>query len=192
MLNWLKALLAVLAVRRPKPAPPAATPIATPIRPAPTPPRTVSKIAIAAGSAIAIAVAFVAPFEGYSGKVYRDEVGVKTICYGQTAADGADFSKIYTKAECEEMLGRDLKKYQAELRPCVPKEQPPHREAALISFAYNLGPHALCGPVGRYINAGNITAGCNAMLAYNHAGGRVLPGLTRRRQAERAMCLRND
>jgi lysozyme len=146
----------------------------------------------AAAAAIVIAIPFVAAFEGYSGKVYRDEVGVKTICYGQTAADGADFSKVYTKAECEQMLGVDLAKYQAQVRKCIPKVQPPHREAALVSFAYNLGPHALCGAVGRDINAGNITAGCNAMLAYDHAGGRRLAGLTRRRVAERALCLRSD
>jgi lysozyme len=91
-----------------------------------------------------------------------------------------------------DLLERDLPKYQAQVRRCIPKEQPPHREAALVSFAYNLGPGAVCGPVGRFINAGNIIAGCNAMLAYDHAGGRVLAGLTRRRQAERAMCLRND
>jgi lysozyme len=150
----------------------------------------------AAGSiaaALAIAIPFVAAFEGYYPRVYRDPVGVKTICYGQTAADGANFSKVYTKAECEAMLGKDLARYDAMVRKCIPKVQPPHREAALISFVYNLGQGALChSAVARHINAGNITAGCNAMLAYNHAGGRVLSGLTRRRQAERALCLRGD
>jgi lysozyme len=51
----------------------------------------------------------------------------------------------------------------------------------------------LCrGNVARYLNAGNVRAGCNAILAYDHAGGRVLPGLTRRRAAEKALCLRSD
>ena len=148
--------------------------------------------AATAAAAIAIAVTFVAPFEGYSGKVYRDSVGVKTICYGQTAADNADFSKIYTKAECEQMLGTDLKKYDVMVHSCIKVPLPPHREAALVSFVYNLGQGALChSDVARGINAGNVVAGCDAMLAYNHAGGRVLAGLTRRREAERALCLRN-
>ena len=168
-----------------------------------TPPATVAKPAAkVAGAAVvagaitwlAIATPFVAGFEGYSGKPYRDSVGVLTICYGATAADHVDFSKVYTKAECEQMLGKDLQKYEAQIRPCIPgiDKQPPHRLAALVSFSYNLGPRSLCGPVGRNINAGNVTAACNAMLAYNHAGGRVLEGLTRRRQAERALCLRAD
>lgn len=157
--------------------------------------KTVAAGAVAGGLAwVAIAVGFVAPQEGYSGKPYRDSVGVLTICYGATAADHVDFSKTYTKAECEQMLGKDLQKYEAQIRPCIPKIDtfPPHRLAALVSFAYNLGPHSLCGPVGRNLNVGNIAAGCNAMRAYNHAGGRVLAGLTRRREAERALCLRND
>lgn len=152
--------------------------------------------AVAAVTALSIAASFIAPFEGYFPKAYYDPVGVKTICYGITAgdlkADGASFSGVYTKEQCLQFLEKDLVRYQAEVRKCVPRVQPPHREAALISFAYNLGGGALCGPVGRNINAGNITAGCDAMLMYNHAGGRVLTGLSRRRAAERTMCLMSD
>lgn len=145
------------------------------------------------GAWLAIAITVVAGFEGYYGHVYRDAVGVKTICYGQTAADGADFSKVYTKAECEQMLGKDLQRYDAMVHSCIKVALPPHREAALVSFVYNLGQGALChGAVARDLNAGNVAGGCNAMLAYDHAGGRRLAGLTRRRQAERAMCLRSD
>ncbi len=142
---------------------------------------------------LTIAVTLVAGFEGYSGHVYRDPVGVKTICYGQTADDGANFSKVYTKAECEQMLGTDLTKYDTMVHSCIKVALPPHREAALVSFVYNVGQHALCsGAVARNINNGNIQAGCKAMLGYNHAGGRTLAGLTRRRQVEEQLCLRND
>ena len=84
------------------------------------------KVAGAAATAgavtwLAIATPFVGGFEGYSGKPYRDSVGVLTICYGATAADHVDFSKTYTKAECEQMLGTDLQKYEAQIRPCIPK-----------------------------------------------------------------------
>jgi lysozyme len=171
--------------RRPQPSKPG-----VPVR---STTRTPTKAAAATAAAIALAIPFVAAFEGYFPRVYRDPVGVKTICYGQTAADGADFSKVYTKQECLDMLGKDLARYDAMVRKCIPQVQPPHREAALISFVYNLGQGNLChSAVARNINAGNIVAGCNAMLAYNHAGGRVLSGLTRRRQAERALCLRSD
>lgn len=140
-----------------------------------------------------IAVGLVAGFEGYYGYAYKDPVGVETICYGQTSADGADFSKVYTEAECKQMLGTDLQKYDKMVHSCIRVELPPHREAALVSFVYNLGQGALCrGAVARNLNAGNVAAGCRAMLAYDHARGRVLPGLTRRRQAEMKLCLEND
>ena len=142
---------------------------------------------------LTIATVLVAAFEGYSGHVYRDAVGVETICYGQTADDGANFSKVYTKAECLQMLGQDLQTYDSMVHSCIKVPLPPHREAALVSFVYNLGQHALCsGAVARNLNNGNIQAGCRAMLQYDHAGGKTLAGLTRRRQAEYQLCLRND
>jgi lysozyme len=154
------------------------------------------KTAVAAW--LAIAIAFVGGFEGLSLKPYRDSVGVLTVCYGATAADHVDLTKTYTKPECDAMFGADLPKYDAMLQnkcltPAVYGALPPHRHAALVSFVYNLGSGALCNSaVGRDLNAGNVSAACNAMLAYDHAGGRVLAGLTRRRQAERQLCLRDD
>lgn len=149
--------------------------------------------AAATGAWLTIAITFVAGFEGFYSKAYLDPVHVRTICYGQTADDGADFSKTYTKAECMKMLGQDLTKYDAMVKSCVKVPLPPHREAALVSFTYNLGQGALChGAVARKLNAGDVPGGCKAILAYNHAGGRVLRGLTNRRQAEFKMCLRND
>lgn len=190
-MNRFFALLATLLRRPAGPAPVQPT-----IR-APAARVAAGASVMVAGTALAwlvVATPFVAQFEGYSGKPYYDSVHVRTICYGATAADHVDFSKIYSKAACLQMLGKDLQKYDAEIRPCIPKIDtfPPHRHAALVSFAYNLGPHALCGPVGRYLNNGNIAAGCRSILAYDHAGGRILAGLTTRRRAEYAYCLRND
>jgi lysozyme len=142
---------------------------------------------------ITIAASFVALYEGFSGTVYLDSVRVRTICYGQTADDGANFAKTYSRAECMKMLGTDLDKYDKMVHKCIKVPLPPHREAAIVSFTYNLGPGALCsGQVARDINAGNSAAGCKAMLRYNHAGGRVLKGLTRRREAEYRLCMRDD
>lgn len=143
---------------------------------------------------IAICISCCAAWEGYSGHVYRDSVGVQTICYGQTAADGADFTKVYTKAQCLDMLGRDLPKYDAPLQRCLKPEVynalPAHRHAALVSLAYNVGDVAVChSSVVRDLNAGNIRQACDNFLLYERAGGRVLLGLQRRREAERQLCL---
>ena len=143
---------------------------------------------------LSICAVCVAGYEGYSGHVYRDSVGVPTICMGQTAADGADFSKTYTKEECTIMLQKDLPKYDAPLKRCIKPEVynglPPHRHAALVSLSYNVGAAAVChSSIVRFLNAGDVREACDSFLLYERAGGRVLKGLQNRRRAERALCL---
>ena len=147
----------------------------------------------------AIAVALVAGFEGFARKPYIDWVGrghPVTWCFGETKADGPvpPMSKLFTKAECTASLQEKLTNvYDPAVRKCIHVPLPPHREAALVSAAYNLGPWAVChGPIARNLNAGNIVAGCRAILAYDHARGRRVPGLTKRRVTEYQLCLRND
>lgn len=148
---------------------------------------------------LSIAVVLVGGFEGLYLHPYRDIVGVKTVCYGATAADHVDLNRSYTKQECDDMLAADLPKYDAMLQKCLTKEAysaldaHPHRHVALVSFVYNLGPGAICkGGVGRALNRGDIAAACSGMLAYDHAGGRKVLGLTRRRQIEYSYCKRDD
>ena len=151
-------------------------------------------------AAAAITVALVAGFEGYASKPYVDTVGTghpETWCYGETAADGGKvpaYGTLFTKAECTASLQEKLTNvYDPAIRKCIHVPLPPHREAALVSAAYNLGPGAVChGPIARNLNAGDIVAGCRAILAYDHARGRRLLGLTKRRVIEYQLCLRND
>lgn len=144
-----------------------------------------------------IAMTVISAFEGFYGHVYRDSVGVPTICYGATAADHVDLTKTYTKVQCQQMLLGDIPKYDAQaqkcLKPDVYASLPPHRHAAIVSFVYNVGGGAFCkSAVARDLNAGNVQGACNALLLYNHGGGRVIAGLTNRRRAERVLCLRSD
>ena len=147
---------------------------------------------------LTLALTLVAGLEGLRTKPYVDRVGTgqpETWCYGETKADDTPppYSKVFTKAECLALLGASLPKYDAAVRSCVHVPLPPHREAALVSFTYNLGPGAFChSNVARRLNAGDVSGGCAAMLAYDHARGRRLPGLTRRRHTEYRFCMRND
>jgi lysozyme len=142
---------------------------------------------------LAIAITFVAGWEGLYTKAYRDPIGVVTICYGITNHDRpVRMGDTYTAAECKQMLGDDLMKYMAQTRKCIPKIDtfPPNRQAALVSFTYNVGQGNLCkSSVARHLNAGRVKQGCDALLLYNKAGGRVLRGLTNRRAAEHKLCL---
>lgn len=146
------------------------------------------------GAALAASISLVSAWEGYYGHVYKDSVGVSTICYGATAADGVDLTRIYTKAECQRMLGRDLPKYDAQIQHCISDKVytalPPNRHAALVSITYNIGGGAFCkSSIVKDLNAGRVQQACDDFLKYNRAGGRVLQGLVNRRRAERKLCL---
>lgn len=143
-------------------------------------------------SAIAVvAVGLIGSFEGLQVKAYPDPATRGhpwTVCYGETK--GVKKGDQYTVAECKAMLVESLQGYANGLERCLTAPVTDRRYVALLSFSYNVGTRAACNssPV-RLINAGHTKAGCDALLKWNRAAGIVFRGLTRRREAERAMCL---
>lgn len=141
-----------------------------------------------AAAAIALAGGLIYNFEGERSRVYRDVVGIKTYCIGETR--NPDPSKVYSHEECMSLLGGRLEEFNAAIDKCVHVPLSTGQRGASLSFTYNLGAGAYCnGSVARNFNAGNPQAACDAMLLYNRAGGREIRGLTLRRQAERKVCL---
>jgi GH24 family phage-related lysozyme (muramidase) len=133
-------------------------------------------------------------FEGFGGhppgSPYRDPVGVWTIGYGHIEGVGPG-SRRLTEPEAAALLRRDLDaKYAPAVRNLgLPLNQ--NQFDALVSFVYNVGPGGVSAStqVGRALRAKNWRAAGDALLAWDKAGGRTLPGLTRRRHAERALFL---
>lgn len=143
-----------------------------------------SKAKITAG-VIALAIPVVAAFEGLVLRPYRDPIGIMTVCYGDTHAQ----MREYTPAECRALLVASLQEHGAAIAPCLPDKLPDHVAASVLSFAYNVGPAALCGStLARKLKAGDVAGACAELGRWVYAGGRVLPGLVKRRVAERAMC----
>lgn len=145
------------------------------------------------GSAVALlAASVVGAWEGLQTKAYPDPATRGhpwTVCYGETK--GVKKGDTYTIAECKAMLVDSLQGYAAGIERCVTAPLPDERYVALISFAYNVGTSAACNSsVVRLINAGHTRAGCDALLKWNKAAGIVFRGLTRRRTAERELCLK--
>lgn len=142
-------------------------------------------------------VAFVAAFEGGQSKdgrfrPYKDPVGVWTIGYGETRGVGP-FTEPWTekqaRARLKERLNRDFVPAVLDASS-VPLKQ--HQLDGLASFVYNVGVGGVAPStrVGRELRRGNLSGAAEAMLAWNKAGGKVLPGLARRREAERRLILR--
>lgn len=136
--------------------------------------------------------ALVGQFEGKENVPYRDVVGIWTVCYGDTA--NVRPGQRASNAECEARLARQLEAHGQPVIACVPGlAEPEHRQQliASVSLAYNIGVTGFCrSTAARRFNAGQWRGGCDAFMAWNRAGGRVINGLTRRRSAERAICLR--
>lgn len=147
-----------------------------------------------AGAWLGLALTMVAGFEGLYTHAYKDSVNVTTICYGVTNYDRpVKMGDKVSKEQCTKWLAEDLVRYKAMVDKCIHVPMPPHRTASMVSFVYNVGQGNLCkSSVARELNKGHVQAGCNALLQWNKAGGRVLKGLTNRRTAERIDCLRSD
>lgn len=145
--------------------------------------------------AVAIATALAIPAEGLRQWAYNDVgQGILTVCYGHTGADVVKNLK-YSLAACRDMLDRDMLEAVEQVERCHPG-LPDNVLAAFGDAVYNLGPSVACNSTAsRYLSAGNITAACNQLTRWNK--GRVagvlveLPGLTKRRAKEKAVCLGN-
>jgi lysozyme len=142
----------------------------------------------------AAAIALIKEFEGFRADAYKDPVGIWTIGYGTTANAGVGISpkagmKI-TEAEATEYLWRAVDKFAANVEAALTRNATENEFGAMVSLAYNIGPGAFKrSTVLREFNAGNKQAAADAFRMWNKAGGAVLRGLTRRREAERKLFL---
>lgn len=124
-------------------------------------------------------------FEGCVLKVYLDAVGVPTCGYGHTTGlTRAMVGTPITQAQAEAYLKADLEKFERAVDALgLPLNQNQHD--ALVSFAYNCG----AGNLKKLCEGRTLSQIADKILAYNKGGGKVLAGLTRRRNAERALFL---
>ncbi len=145
-------------------------------------------------AAVAIATALAIPAEGLRQIAYRDPPGILTVCYGSTT--DVQPGKTYSLAECRARLDADMAAAVATVERCPPGLPEPAL-AAFGDAVYNLGPRIACdtgaSTAARHLKAGRLRDACEQLPRWNRAtvaGVAVeLPGLTKRRAAERALCL---
>jgi lysozyme len=138
-----------------------------------------------------LAVGLIGGFEGMRTRAYIPIPGdVPTVCFGETR--GVKMGDTHTPAECKAMLGTALVEFETNMRRCLvaPDRIPDKPYVAFLSVSYNIGSRAFCAStIARKANVGDIRGACDALLAWNKAGGRVVQGLVNRRAAERKLCL---
>lgn len=125
--------------------------------------------------------------EGVRLAAYRDTVGIWTIGYGHTGPDVHPGQTI-TQADAEELLRRDVRVAALGVKACVSVQLSQHQFDALVDFTFNLGIEKLrTSTLLRLLNAGDYVAADAEFRKWDHAGGKVLPGLTKRRATEAAL-----
>lgn len=151
---------------------------------------------IAGFGASAIAVALIAGFEGYSGRAYDDGVGVQTVGFGSTRREDGRTVKpgdTVTPERAVVMLAADADRIAKELAACIgPVPLYKHEWDALVSWAYNVGAANACrSTLVRKLKAQppDYAGACRELLRWTKAGGRELPGLVKRREAEYRLCM---
>ena len=179
-------------------------------------------IALGLSSTLAISGAYlIAPFEG--GKkdkqgnniAYIDMVGVPTICQGITT--GVKLGDKKSDAECEQLLAKELSKYNTQMKKNVRVPLSPHEEIAYTSFVWNVGVGAWNNStLLKKLNANDRIGACNEILKWNKGtfsrqaslqqvkNGEIctpkpngtfsctIKGLTNRRKVEHQVCLGNS
>lgn len=133
-------------------------------------------------------VLIVPQHEGTVLKAYRDPIGIVTSCMGHTGPE-LRMGQVFTRQQCEEQLALDLIAHAEGVKSCVKVPMTDRRLAAMVSFAYNVGTGAFCkSTLVRKLNERDYVGACAELSKWVRAGGKVLPGLVRRRAAERALC----
>ena len=140
--------------------------------------------ALGIGATLLVAIA---THEGYRGEAYRDATGIPTIGYGETA--GVEMGDRTTPERALVQLLDSTEKHADAIRQCIHVPLYQHEFDAYVSLSYNIGAGAFCrSTLVKKLNAGDYDGACEEIRRWNRAGGKVLSGLVKRREAEYAMC----
>ena len=122
-------------------------------------------------------------FEGLELNAYKCAAGVWTIGYGHTK--GVQEGDSISEEQANEMLAEELKEYENYINTLVTVELNQDQFDAMVSWVYNLGGGNLkASTLLKVLNAGDYDGVPAQMMRWNKAGGKVLEGLIRRREAE--------
>lgn len=123
-------------------------------------------------------------FEGLLLTAYRCPAGVWTIGYGSTGPHVREGLSI-TEEYADDLLLDDLARFEAGVRLLVKVKIDQDEFDALCSLAFNIGLRNFKTSTAlRKLNAGDYAGAASAFRMWNKAGGKVLPGLVKRREAE--------
>jgi lysozyme len=133
-------------------------------------------------------------FEGVRDRPYRCSAKLWTVGVGHLIGNGKSlpdsWNRTFTKEEINALLIRDLNRFERGIRMYIKVPLRQCEYDALCSFAFNLGLGTLQRSTLRQkINRGDKESAAKEILRYCRAGGKIIKGLQRRREAEYQMFL---
>ena len=131
------------------------------------------------------ATRFIEDFEGRRLVAYQCSAGVWTLGVGHTK--GVKRGDTCTDGQADEWLIEDIRSVVNDLSRYINHDVTKGQFIALVSLAFNLGAYGVitgCPKLMYKLNSGDIEGAAKEFLDCDRAGGKRIPGLTRRRQAE--------
>jgi len=115
---------------------------------------------------------------------YQDIAGVWTIAWGHTGSDVYP-GRVITLDEANSLLLQDVQNALDHVNSLVIVPLTQNEFDALVDFCFNCGCAAFAGSTMlKLLNAGDYQGAAEQFDAWDHAGGKVVAGLLRRRQIE--------
>lgn len=144
----------------------------------------IASLALSAAALVGIALN-----EGYSDTPIIPIPGdVPTIGFGTTEGVKAGDKTTPVKALARALA--DVQKYEGAVKKCVKAPLYQYEYDAYISLSYNIGVGNFCGStLVKKLNTEDYAGACKEILRWDRAGGRVVKGLSIRRQKEYKQCL---
>ncbi len=136
-------------------------------------------------------IALIKKFEGCELNAYQCSADVWTIGYGHTR--GVIEGDTCTKDDAEKILIDDLVEFEGYVNDLVDTELTQNQFDALVAWTFNLGPTNLkSSTLLTRLNSGDLDDVPHQIKRWNKAGGKVLDGLVRRREAEALLWLEEE
>ena len=136
-------------------------------------------------------LALIKKFEGLELEAYKCAAGAWTIGYGHTKDVQPD--DVWSESHADHMLEVELEEFEGYINNNVTVALSQNQFDALVSWVYNLGPANLkASTMLKVLNSGDYEGVPAQIKRWNKAGGKVLEGLIRRREAEALLFVGRD
>lgn len=134
---------------------------------------------------------FIKGFEALRLVAYPDPgAGGKPWTIGWGHTKGVKQGDRITKEQAEQFLSDDLAVFELTVNSAIKRSMTQNQFDAMVSLAFNIGGSAFAGStLVKKFNAGDAKGAADEFPKWKNSGGKVMPGLVKRRAAEREVFL---